>query len=372
MAVANAIGFMPSTCMPVWVGQIAAPMHWPSWAGGALATLQLACLTLSNLTGPVTIGTLSPRTLCTWAALAVAAGFLLMAVSVPFTVIAGAILSGIGCGWLLSSINSVAACSGYPQRTFALLQLVLVMLAVALFFSLPRLLAARGVAAVFAALGACAMAAVPLLRRLPVQAPASRDPSLRRTGRGSNGKAIAVLFALGIVIASQTALMASIMEVGGTIGLGVPAVGTLMSAAAILCLVSPLGARLLGDRMGLLLPLVTSTLVLALTATFVTRVSSTVVFFGLMTAVMGLPLFIFPYALAALAKFGGAGRWAAVGPGFMMAGAAVGPSLAGFARTITPLKGLGECMAFAIVAAATVFALSRNRIEPQSDDGSPR
>jgi hypothetical protein len=358
--------------MPVWVGQIAAPMHWPSWAGGALATLQLACLTLSNLTGPVTIGTLSPRTLCTWAALAVAAGFLLMAVSVPFTVIAGAILSGIGCGWLLSSINSVAACSGYPQRTFALLQLVLVMLAVALFFSLPRLLAARGVAAVFAALGACAMAAVPLLRRLPVQAPASRDPSLRRTGRGSNGKAIAVLFALGIVIASQTALMASIMEVGGTIGLGVPAVGTLMSAAAILCLVSPLGARLLGDRMGLLLPLVTSTLVLALTATFVTRVSSTVVFFGLMTAVMGLPLFIFPYALAALAKFGGAGRWAAVGPGFMMAGAAVGPSLAGFARTITPLKGLGECMAFAIVAAATVFALSRNRIEPQSDDGSPR
>jgi hypothetical protein len=295
-----------------------------------------------------------------------------MATNESAALITGAMISGAGCGWLLASINSIAACSGYPQRIFALLQLVLVVLAVALFFSLPRLLAAHGVAAVFVVLGACAMTAIPLLRSLPAQTPASRELPSPQYQRGPKRKAISVLLALGIVIASQTALMASTMEIGGTVGLDAPAVGTLMSVAAMLCLVSPLGARVLGDRHGIILPLVISTLALALAAAFVTHVCSALMFFSVLTAVMGLPLFIAPFALAALAEFGGAGRWAAVGPGFMMAGAAAGPSLGGLVRSMTPLRGLGECMALSIATAATVFALSRPRMAPQIDLGSDR
>jgi hypothetical protein len=98
-----------------------------------------------------------------------------------------------------------------------------------------------------------------------------------------------------------------------------------------------------------------------LTAVFVMRASNTAMFLSLVTALMALPLFMLPYVLAVLARFGGAGRWAAVGPGFMMAGAAIGPSFAGFVRTLIPLSGLGDLMAIAIAAAAAVFAFSPHR-----------
>jgi len=296
-----------------------------------------------------------------------------MATKTASGLVIGAIASGIGCGWLLASISSIAACSAYPQRTFAILQLVLVMLAVVLYFSLPRILAAHGVAAAFAVLGACPIIVIPVLQYLPVRAPASRESQSqsRHYQRGLKWKAISVLLALGIVIASQTALMASAMDLGGTIGLGGAAAGTLMSIAAILCLLAPLGARILGDKSGLLVPLVTSTFVLALASAFLTHAYSSLMFFSLLTAVMGLPLFIAPYALAVLAKFGGAGQWAAVGPGFMMGGAAIGPSLGGFIRYMMPLDRLGDCMALTIAAAAIVFALAHARMTPQIDRVSP-
>src|SRR6185437_8003196 len=136
LSVANAVGFMPSTVMPVWVGHLQAPTHGPAWYGGAIASLQLASLTAGNLTAEWTIGSLSPRRIAPIAAGFVAAGFLLMGCSMPVAVISGAVLSGGACGWLLASANSVAACLARPQQAFALLQIVLVALGIVLFFTL--------------------------------------------------------------------------------------------------------------------------------------------------------------------------------------------------------------------------------------------
>jgi Na+-transporting methylmalonyl-CoA/oxaloacetate decarboxylase gamma subunit len=367
LSVANAIGFMPSTCMPVWVGQLAAPLGWPSWTGGALATVQLACLTLANLTGPRFIGSVRPHLLGPAAALAAAGGFLLMAIPSPAAVILGAVTSGVGCGWLLASVNSITACFRCAQRAFAMLQLVLVALGVVLFFTLPRLLVVYGVASVFVLLAICAAIGALIVRRLPREAPEEVSTTSNSRGRvvGDRGRAMAVLFGLALTIGAQTALMACIMDIGQQVGLSPSTVGTLMSAAAVCCLASPLSARLLGDRLGLRLPLVASTLALALTAALVVRAHDAVVLLGLVTALMGLPLFVLPYVLAVLAGFGGAGRWAAIGPGFMMAGAAAGPAVAGLVRTLGSLSNLGGLVALAIAAAAAVFAFSSHRLSEE-------
>ena len=356
LSVANAIGFMPSTCMPIWVGALGDFLHWPHWSGGAAASVQLGALTVANLTARRVLGEHSARTLMPVAALLAALGFALMSIPTPPTVMAGSVLSGLGCGSLLALVNAMAGSYGRAQRIFAMLQTVLVLLGVVLFFTLPRLLGAEGLAAVFLTLAFCAAAAVPLLRAaLPTERP---KPPLVATTRAANPRALAILLALALALASQAALMACIFEAGTTVRLDPPSVGTFMSGAAVLCLGGPLAARALGERLGLVRPAVASTLVLAAASVWILRPPSAPLFLGLVACVMGLPLFIVPYILALLARFGSEGRWSAIGPGFMMAGAATGPSVAGLMHTRLSLAGLGAAMAVSLTAAAAVFAVA--------------
>ena len=359
LALANAIGYLPSTCMPVWVGQVAASLHWPNWSGGALATLQLGSLALGNIISGRLVNRFR-RSLAVYAALGAAAGYIVMGTRHPLGLILGSITSGVACGYLLASVNSCAARFRRSQHAFALLQLILVLLGVVLFFSLPRLLQAEGLVAVFIALGGCALIASPFFLRFPSSATTSDPFVAGREVAHRNWAPVAVLFGLCSAIASQTALMACIFEGGALVGLDLPTIGTYMSGVAVLCLLYPLGARLLGDRLGLGLPLVAATLLLAVGAGFIMHAPSRASFFFLLLALMGLPLFILPYALALLASFERAGRWAAIGPGFLMAGVAVGPGLAGMIRAHASLGSLSTAMAAAITGVAITFGLAAN------------
>jgi hypothetical protein len=354
LSLANAVGFMPSTCMPIWVGALGESVGWPRWTGGTVATLQLGALTLANLLAGRVLGKCHARSAAPLAALLAALGFALMSIATPLTAISGSILSGAACGALLALVNAMAGRYGKAQQIFALLQTILVILGIILFFTLPRLQQAYGLTAVFLTLAACAGAAAPLLRwALPSPKPSL--PPISVPGARMNPRALAILLALGAALAAQAALMACIFEAGESVALDPPGVGTFMSGAAIVCLAAPLGARVLGERWGLVRPAVLSTLALAAAAVWILHPPSAPVFLGLVACVMGLPLFIVPYILASLAKFGGEGRWSAIGPGFMMAGAAAGPSIAGLLHARLTLAALGALMAIPLTAAAVVF-----------------
>lgn len=340
--------------MPIWVGALGESLGWPPWTGGTVATLQLGALTLANLMARRVIGEHRTRLAAPLAALLAASGFALMSISTPLTAIAGSVLSGAGCGALLALVNAMAGRYGKAQQIFALLQTILVVLGIVLFFSLPRLQHALGLAAVFLTLAGCAAAAAPLLRvALPPESPSMS--AMPVAAARMNPRALAILLALGAALAAQAALMASIFEAGASVALDPPRVGTFMSGAAILCLAAPLAARALGERLGLVRPAVASTLALAAAAVWILHPPSAPIFLGLVACVMGLPLFFVPYILASLARFGGEGRWSAIGPGFMMAGAAAGPSIAGLLHARLTLAVLGAWMAIPLAAAAAVF-----------------
>ena len=362
LSLANALGYLPSTCMPVWVGQIGAALHWPGWAGGALASLQLGSLTVGNLIGPSILVARSPRAWATAAASVAAAGFLLASTRTPLCVVGGCAISGLACGFLLAIANSLAAGFRHAQHTFAVLQVSLVAIGIALLFTLPKLLANYGVGSVFLTLCVCALAITPLMRALPESTPAVAAERLPGTEpHRVKTRALVILFALAVALASQTALMACILEAGARIGVGPARMGTLLAAAATLCLGFPLAARLVGERGGLTLPLVCGTFTLALAAAALMRADYVVLFVLLLTGVMGLPLFMLPYVLAMLARFGDGGVWAAVGPGFMMAGVAIGPAVAAAVHSKLPLSFLGVSMGWTIAAAGAAFMLAAPR-----------
>jgi hypothetical protein len=353
-----AIGFLPSTSMPVWVGQISSHLNWPGWAGGALASLQLGGMTVGNLLGPKILTAGSPdgpvQALGTWTGLAAGAGLLLMGTPWPFAAVTGALISGCACGMLLALVTSAVARAPDAQRNFAMLQLTLVGAGVALFFLLPRALASYGIGMVFTPLGAAVLVAIPALHAI-------RDrlrPCLSMPDRPVRSRrAIGVLLALAAMVTSQSAVMTRIMELGGDIGLKMTTIGTILSSASIGCLLWPLAARLIGERWGLLPPLISATLALAMCTACIPRVTSVPAFDGLVVTLMGLPLFIVPYVLALLARFDRGERWAAVAPGFMLAGGAVGPGVASVIGLMGgPLTALGNCGAAAIAGATLVLA----------------
>jgi hypothetical protein len=362
LSLANAIGFLPSTVMPVWVDHLDPPPGWPTWYGGALASLQLAVLTLGNLAAPRMTAAIPPRRSGPIVAPAVAVGFFLMSMREPAAQILGASISGLSCGCLLATANSIAACLPRPQHAFATLQIALVALGVALFFSLPRLLAAHGVGMIFIVLGIAATLATPAFRLLP-ETPARRVDEAKRTAAGSDSalRPLAILLGLGVLLTSQTALTACLLPAGTRIGLTLPGIGTALSVAAALCLLAPVAARALGERVGTLTPLIAGVLALAATAVLVMQAPTAVLFCALAAALMGLPVFILPYVLALLAGFGGGGRWSAIGPGFMMAGAALGPATAEILRAHLTLEALGLTMALPISVVAATFALCARR-----------
>lgn len=354
--------------MPVWVGHLPPPPNWPSWYGGAVASLQLAALTIGNLTARGVVGACPPRRFAPVAALVVGAGFLLMSADAPIAAIPGALTSGLACGFLLASANAIAACLPRPQPAFAMLQITLVALGMALFFVLPRLLAARGVAVVFIVLAAAAALASPAFRLLPARSARKDGDGARLSApRSSALRPLTLLLALAILLASQTALTACLLPAGRRIGLNLAGIGTALSIAAALCLLAPVAARTLGERLGTLPPLLAGALALAVTAMLVMRAPSPVWFCALAAALMGLPVFILPYVLALLARFGDAGRWSAIGPGFMMAGAAVGPASAEMLRAHITLEALGLMMALPIAAAAATFAIAAPRMPRDSE-----
>ena len=358
LALANAVGFMPSTAMPIWVAQVAPSLQWPSWTGGALASVQLACLAIANLAAPRAIRIVPCVRLGRLAALSAAIGFVLMAFHSPVFMALGAMLSGAGCGMLLAVVNSIVA--GFPnaQRSFALLQLVLVIAGVIVFFALPRLKVLFGISSVFAALSIFAGLALLALR--PVRSVPSIARQLPQTHRPPFGaKAYPIFAALALTLAGQTAMMASVVAVGATLGLSLTSVGMVLSAGAVLCLLGPLGAHALGERFGLIRPLGLAMINLALTEAWLPHVSSTPMFFILVTLLMGLPLFMLPYALAWLARLDAKGTWSAIAPGFMMAGAALGPSLGTFVQSVAPLSVLGEWLALSVGIAIAIIVLSR-------------
>jgi hypothetical protein len=72
-------------------------------------------------------------------------------------------------------------------------------------------------------------------------------------------------------------------------------------------------------------------------------------------------VFVVPYIFALLAELDEAGRWASIGPAFIMTGAALGPGIAGVVSRGVDFMTLGYA-ALACIAAAMALFLCAQRL----------
>jgi len=377
IALANSVGFSASTAVPIWVGSVGAHFSFPSWGAGAVATGQLACAALLNATTPWLFRGAHLRRLAFMAAAVAMLGNGLAWLGSSSAFIAGCLLCGVGFGVLLNVTNRLIASSSAPQRGYATVQLVEVLFCIGFYLGVPLITERFGTLSVFAALAAFSVGVFFLLAGVPVSVPggskvtARNDAAASSRGRAVESKesgappnmhaAALTLCAAAFLFAGYSSVSSSLVSIGAAVGLSIVWVGRIMAIGLFASLGGAILARLLGERAGLLLPLLAGAGVLGSDMLVVTLGGGAGAFVGGSIVMFVGTVFLLPYVYALLAGLDGAGRWASIAPGFVLTGVALGPGIAGVVRRGVDFTTLGYA-ALGCIAAAMILFLSAQRV----------
>jgi predicted MFS family arabinose efflux permease len=324
---------------------------------GWLASGELFSITISVLVMAVWGNRVSPRRLAAVAALAaIVANLVAMYPSVK-TLVLGRLLSGLALGAVVASIVGVAARRPDAQRAFSVMQTATVLLMSVIYFMAPSLIDRFGLSGLFAVLaGVSAAALVTALVGLPAVVVVPTVAARALTGR--KFAPLMGCLALAIVFAGQVTVTTYIITIGNELGFDTHTMGTLLAIAIPLAMIGPLAAHGLGERLGLLRPLLLGLALLAIDILFLVNAASPILFGVLMATDFLLPLFCVTYALALLSRFDASGRFATAAPAFMMIGGAVGPALGSRLIGTTGFETLALVAASCMVAGIALFAIA--------------
>ena len=371
IALTNSIGFSASTAVPLWVGSAGAHFGFPSWGAGAVATGQLACATLLNAATPWLFPGRDLRRLAFVAAAVALLGNVLAWLGSASAFIAGCLLCGAGFGVLLNVTNRLVARSSAPQRGYATVQLVEVLFCIAFFLIVPPISERFGILSVFATLAALCAGVFLLLAGVPLSAPGGSESTVwddasattaghagklkRGSGAPNTAAAVLSLCAATLLFAGYSSVNSSMVTIGAAVGLSVQWVGRLIALGLLAGLGGAIFARGLGERTGVLLPLLVGASVIGGDMLVVTQGWGTTAFIGGAIVLFTGMTFLVPYIFALLAGLDKAGRWASIGPAFVLTGVALGPGIGGAVSHGVDFTTLGYTALACIAAAVTLF-----------------
>jgi hypothetical protein len=372
IALANSIGFSASTAVPLWVGGVGSNLGFPPWGAGAVATGQLACAALFNAMTPWLFRGTHLRILAFVATAIALLGNGLVWLGSPSAFIAGCLLGGAGFGVLLNVTNRLVAGSSAPQRGYAMVQLVEVLFCIGFFLCVPPIIERFGILSVFVVLAALCAGVFPLLAGVPVGVSAGAEIAARKNSGIPPNAASAVLSlcAAALLFAGYSAVSSSLVSIGAAAGLSLLWVGRIMALGLLASLGGAVFARGMGERAGVLLPLLAGAGIVGGDMLVLTLGQGAYGFIGGSLLLFTGMVFLSPYIYTLLAGLDRAGRWASIAPGFVLTGVALGPGIAGIVNRGVDFTTLGVIALTCIVAAMAMFVGAqhlRARAAPASE-----
>lgn len=360
LAVANAVGFSGTTALPLWLASLPAEKLVSPGLAGLLGSGEILLIAVAVMAASTLGGRIPVRRLATAAALLALLGDLLSLVPHPVALVVGRLVAGLGTGALLGAVTGFAARGEQAQKTLATMQLGLMIFATGFYLVLPAVVRATGGLMIFAGLAvAAAVAAACCWAWLPrVEAVADGQPAAtnaRAPMRFIPAAAIACL-AIALAFVGQSAVWSFIVAIGQAKGFSMQTVGGVLAVCAAINIAGPLAGRLLGERLGLVAPMLVAMALLGLDALLVANASGFAAFSAGTVLLVLLPGFALPYAFAFLGRIGD-DRYAGAGPAFLMLGSAAGPVIAVGVSKAASLGVLGLIAAVIIFAATALLAL---------------
>lgn len=347
LCIGNAIGFNGPAVMALWVANLMHGDLLPPNRVGWLASGELLLIALGSLSVSALGRYARPRNIGSVAAIIIVVANAIAAVPNVHALVAGRLASGLSMGALLAVVNGVAARRHDAHRVLALMQVSMIALLSVIFLSGPSLTSRFGLGGLFGVFVVLAsLVAVFSWFALPNSAAGPR--TAERVSSSTWWVPLIGCLGLSAALISQNTVWTSIIAIGGDRGFDSHAMRLLLAISCPLCLLGPVSARVLGERFGLMRPLLLGMATILVDLLLIPHTHSIFIFGVYITVLNSLILFCVPYAIAVLSRLDPTGRFASAAPAFMMTGAAVGPALGShmaLAGRYDLLTGIAACVA---------------------------
>ena len=332
LALVNSTGFSLTTILPLWIAALPTVLHVAPWQVGLLGTLQLATCGMCNIAAPW----LAPRSAeLTVARMALSIAVLgclceglALSVGDKSLVLFGlaAMLSGAAFGVLLAMTNRIMAGSDHAQHGYAIFQIVEVCFASAVFVTGAILVRGSG-SMLFMASAAICLLGLAALHRLP-------DPNLtlHKSQTHAPSSKLGGFLMLGSMLcffSGQSSINSFLIPIGARSGLDDQTVAHIVGAGMVFALGGATMARVLGERFGTIVPLITVGMLMAFDFVLITAPAPPLGFAIGAALIPSGTIFVVPYFFTALARADREGRFASLGPAFLIGGVSLGPLIAG-------------------------------------------
>ncbi len=360
LAIVNSIGFSGATIVPVWVADIGGRVGMEPWFGGLVASTQLIATAVANLLTPVLFGKVPPAKLAKIALPCAAFSYLLTQTGLPYVLLAATVIGGAFLGIVLNSTNRIIAESEHVQKGYSIFQVMEGVFSGVFILIATMVVASTDLINVYLCNAAVCLIAFLLIWRLPVGKIAPRALDAAHTGARIPFGAVFGLLAIFIFFIGQNSILSYSVPLGRNMGLSASFVTSTVSIALVVSLIGALLADFLGERWGLRIPIIGSTLLLLGFFLVITVTASEPVFLAGIFWMALTTMFIVPYFFTVLARLDSSGRVASVGPAFLLGGVAVGSAMAAAITTNWGVEMIGPAAAVALfVSTLLTFAATR-------------
>ena len=349
LCISNALAYVGPGGQPIWVAAFIKNRLLATSEIGWLATGELLLLATSTLSVSAWGQRVSPRLAAVAAASLVAIANAIAMIPAVQTVVIGRLLSGLAMGALLACITGIAARRPDAQRVLASMQAVFLLLISCIYFISPMLIDRFGPAGLFALVGGIGVvASATALSGLPeLGAGAAR---VSHTGGAPKLAPVLGCLALASVATGTNMVGTYMITIGNELGFDARTMGNVLAVATPLAVLGPVTAHILGERAGLLPPILIALVVATIDIFFLLSAASPLLL-GIFWAVLPMALaFCVPYAIALVSRVDASGRFASASQAFIMIGSAAAPKLG------SELIGLAHFQAFAAATAACIAA----------------
>ncbi|MEM9084856.1 MAG: MFS transporter [Pseudomonadota bacterium] len=261
--------------------------------------------------------------------------------------------AALGAGALFAIGNTAAAGQKDPQRIFAMMIMVAVLLSSFVYAAAPTSIAILGPRGPLCLLLIVALAACPFILGLSDGEP--RAILAKKLPFRIVSPSLLTLTAIFMLYVSQSGLWAYVERIGQTLGLSIESISFILAINGFIAIGAGLLAGALGTRLGVFIPITVAFAVQIVVAFLLPR-TSTVEMYGINAITFTFALvFVVPYLKALLSKLDPTGRSAGLATAFITLGSATGPAVMGFAlnggadfRSLSALACLGLTLAWAL------------------------
>jgi hypothetical protein len=267
-------------------------------------------------------------------------------------------VSGAALGILLGMTNRIMAGVDHVQKGYAVFQIVEVCFASALYLASAGLLDRLGSQSMFVLMAVAGAGGLAALHGLAAPGFVGAEAQAIPVNRPRILHGVLLLIAMLCFFSGQSSINSFVIQIGRDIGLNAASVAQIVGTGMICALAGAAAARLMGERFGTTAPIAVVALLLAADFLFLTRSPSPT---GFALGVGFIPLgtiMVVPFFFTALARADAQGRFAAVGPAFLLGGVALGPLISTALDAAIGRVALGV-VAASLTAVAGMLVLRR-------------